>query len=143
MMSCPWKKSKKARIPGIIKIFPIQSCHQRGSLVGSPGMVTLGLIPLQKTTTTIQKKKSQKMCSCTVSDPHKKYVYLFRLHWLVAEITLPNLMCSWTWAQMLSLSTKHGQKSTKYHLCPYETTFLCIMLTEHRTPLAALPMQQS
>ena len=64
------------------------------------------------------------MHSCAVSDPHKKYAYLFRLHQLVAEMTLPNSMHSWTQAQMPFLLTKHGQKSTKYHLHPYETQFL-------------------
>ena len=143
MTSCPWKKLKRARIPWIIKIFSIQSCCQRGPLVGSPGMLNLGLIPLTKTTKTLRKKKSQKTCSCTASDPHEKYVYLFRSHWLVAEMISPNLTCSWTWAQTPSLLIKHGQKSTKYCLHPYETQFLCIILTEHGTPLAALLTQWS
>ena len=60
-----------------------------------------------------------------------------------SQINLQNSTCFLTWAQMLSLSTKHGQRSTKYHLCPYETPFLCIMLMEHGTPLAALPTQWS
>ena len=111
--------------------------------MGLPGTLNLGLIPLQKTTKILQKKKSQKMRSCTVSDPYEKYAYLFRLHQLVAEMISQNLTCSWIWVQMPSLLTKHGEKSTKYRLCPYETPFLCITLTEHGTPLEVLPMQRS
>ena len=48
MISCPWKKLKKARIPWIIKLFQIQPCCQRGPLVGLPGTLNLGLIPLTK-----------------------------------------------------------------------------------------------
>ena len=143
MMSYPWKKSKEARIPWIMKIFPIQPCHQRGPLVGSPGTLNPGLIPLQKTTKILQKKKSQKMCLCAASDPHEKYAYLFRSHWLVVKMILPSLIRSKTWAQMLSLLIKHGQKSTKYHLRPYETQFLCTMWMEHETPPEVLPMQRN
>ena len=74
------------------KIFPIQPCHQRGPLVGSPGMLNLGLIPLTKTTKILQKKKSQKMHLCAASNLHEKYAYLSRLHQLVAKIISSNSM---------------------------------------------------
>ena len=142
MTSCLWKKSKKARIPWIIKIFSIQSCRQRGPLVGSPGMLNLGLIPLQKIIKILRKKKSQKTHSCAASDLHEKYAYLFRSHQLIAEMILPSLTHSWIWAQMPFLLTKHGQKSTKSCLHPYVTPFLFITLMEHKTLLKVLPMQQ-
>ena len=62
--------------------------------MGSPGTLNLDLIPLTKITKILQKKTFQKTHLCAASDPHKKYVYLFRSHQLVAKITLPSLMHS-------------------------------------------------
>ena len=60
-MSCLWKKSKRVRIPWIIKQFQIQPCCQRGPLVGLPGILNLGLIPLQKTRKILKKISPEDM----------------------------------------------------------------------------------
>ena len=65
-----------------------------GSPSGLTRHVKPGLNSSNKNNKILQKKKSQKTCLCTVSDPHEKYAYLFRPHQLVAKMILPNLMHS-------------------------------------------------
>ena len=70
------------------KIIPNSNLPSEGSPSGLARDIKPGLNSSTKTTKILQKKKSQKICSCAVSDLHEKYVYLFRSHWLVAKTIL-------------------------------------------------------